>query len=329
MGEALEKAKQNLRLTNKPASENIVKKDDITLEDAISQVDSLEAREVLRAKARELRATMELRAREAEARLRDQGGNKVEKDEEEKAKKETRLREQITASAMMMLEKGIDPAIVGQYIMGSTPVTPITVSGSGPAHQGLTISDVRAIFELVSANKGTSELTTILTSLKDEIKNIGKGGNGGHEYASPLEQAKMQAQMIKATIDAFRDAGLIKEGTTVTTGESIEVVRERNRHEEELEKIRADKDFKDKLADTAESIPEMIGMGGAAHIMSKKTSPKPPASNQAKSSLSFKICDDCGTKIYYGPETGNEIVCPNPKCNAVYGYDIPEEKAAE
>lgn len=322
MGEALDQAKKKLGLgNNKPGGESGNKKEgDITLDEAINQVDNIEAREVVRAKAREMKAQYELRAREAENRLREIGGEKVGNEEEAK------LRDQISTTATMLLEKNVDPKIVGQYILGSTPVTPITVSGGMPTQQGFSFDDVKKIWDMATENKGSGELKGVLenlTTLTAEVKAL-KDSNR-HDPLDPITFAKQQAEQTRAYYETLKSLGMIKESESSTyEGEPLEVVKEKHRHEEKIEEIHTDREYKQEVTKIAGDIPERIGRGIAGQFGEEGE-----GKGSSGGGLEYITCQEegCGQKIYITPDTGPQVTCP--KCGSIYTRKEPVETKEE
>lgn len=289
--------------------ENPLAKSDI--ERAIERADGEDAKDILRAQARRRKAEEELRAREAEQQLRQQGGGTMT--DEEKREEERRLRDEISATAITLLGKGVDPKIVGQYILGSTPVTPIAISGGMAAPPGLTLDDVKTIMDMATGNKGESELKGVLERLTAKVEAI-----GNRQPPDPIALAQQQAQAIGATYEALKTLGIIKEPkepeVRTEGGESIEVVKEKHRHEEKMEEVRADREYKKEITSIASGTFERIGRGAAHEILSGKEE----SGSSGGGELEYIICPEegCGQKIYITPETQNQLTCP--KCGSIF-----------
>lgn len=286
------------------------------IERALEQADSEDAKDVLRAQLRRRKAEEDLRAREAEDRLRQRGGGTMT--DEKRREEERNLREEISATAMTLLEKGVDPKIVGQYILGSTPITPITVSGGAAPAQGLTIKDVKEIMGMATENKGGNELEGVLEKLTAKVEAI-----GSRQPPDPIALAQQQAQAIGATYEALKTLGIIKEPEVRTEGgEPLEVVRERNRHAERMEEVKADREYKGKITEIASSIPERIGQGMSGQLGGEDSS-------GSGGELEYLICPEegCGAKIYITPETGSQVKCQ--KCGSIYTRKATTESKTE
>lgn len=323
MGEALDQAKVKLGLgKNNPGGEN-PKGAVSSLEEVLSTIDNLDARDALRARVREVTANANLRATEAEDQLKRRGGVNVG-DDEKKREDDKRIREEISTTAVLLLERGVDPKIVGQYIMGSNPITPISIlpGGGGGAPQGLTISDVKDIMGMATEGKGTSELKETLEKLTAKIESLGSA-----KPLDPLSLARQQAESIRATYTALQEMGIIKEPAVVTEkGEALEVVRERNRHEERMEGIKADREYKRSITDIAATIPESMGKGLAGQFGEEGA---PGGGNSGSGELDYFQCveEGCGFRIPIPPNAGRQITCP--KCGTVYKRETASEAKEE
>ena len=322
MGEALDKAKKNLGLKENPdgQAEKEPKPDAMTdLESAIASVGNIEAKELLQAKARELRAQLELRAREAESRARyvekegvdGRGGDGA--DEKIKAKKD------LISNALILLEKGLDPDVVGRYIIGSQGTQyPISLGGGG--QQGLTLGDVKTIVDMVrGAGAADPQITATLNQLSETVK--GLKPVGATAPPDPVAMIKAQSAAITEMVNSLVEAGLVVRPGNSKEGKSIEELKETNRHDEKMEELKTDKDYKSSIAETLADIPVNIGKGIAKQA---RESHGPPAKGQNK--LESFPCGKCGAKILVTPETGETITCGN--CGQVYKRGEEKEVAA-
>lgn len=270
----------------------------------------LEEKEV-RAAKRYSAAELEKMALESEneaARLRGEppkykyGG--LEMNEDRKKEEEAR-RQQLLTSAKALIESGMEPSQVGQMLLGLTP------TGTAPAAaQGMGVDDVLKIVNLVVGKKETDELKTLIAHLSKTVDDLAKGGGGKAEIAkppTPMEYAKQQVDYI----DALKKLGLIPEKPPVVTdtGESLEVVKERHRHDEKMDEIKADRAYKQDLTNIATEIPERIGRGIAGELATGE-------GEGGGGGLETLECTDCHFKIPITPETGDKVTCP--KCEAVY-----------
>jgi len=311
MGDALELAKKRLGLDHKPGESNPKEKvnEDLSLEEAISKIDSLSAREAVRASVREITASANVRAQEAEARLR--GGDHVEDKDGEKKRQEEEAaaKKQLCDSAISLINSGMDPRQVGQFLLGLPSVggsaTPIVSQGMG-------LEDILKIINLVTEKKESSELRTLIASLDKKIEDLSKNPPNRVEPTDPVAAAEHQVATLVQLGEALDKLKPLP-ATVATAGEPIDVVKERNRHEETMEGIRGDARYKDRLSDIAGDTFERIGAGLGRQIVEGETE----QGGDGKT-LEFIMCtgEGCGKKIRITPDTGDMVTCGN--CGAIY-----------
>ena len=147
-------------------------------------------RDFYNAKIREMKAQAELRAREAEARLREppatgkpggkNGETAEEEDEDEaEAKKKVKAKKEMATIAMDLLARGVDPTVVSQYLAGGTAMPMITGTG---AAQGFTVKDMMSLMTFFQAqNKGNDATMMLIQEIRNEIKEMRNNppGNNG------------------------------------------------------------------------------------------------------------------------------------------------------
>lgn len=284
------------------------------LEATIGKVENTEARKLLLAQARSLRANLELEERQTQEKIkridsggRDGGDSKADKDERELTKAN------ITANALLLLEKGVPANVIGQYLINSqTSSIPINLGGGG-GQQGLTMADVVQIFTLAKGEKGTDpELKLILAALTEKVKTI-EGALANASHQEPRTAWVIHPDGTKEEIKPGEP--VVIKPPAANTGLSVEELKEKNRHEEALATIGNDKDYKDKVATTLASLPEKIGAGLAASIADAEQPPAP--AKKTSDAIAYLKCEteNCGYSIPY-PKTATKIVCP--KCRAIY-----------
>ena len=292
------------------------------LESAINKLDSMEAKELLRAKARVLRANMELQAREAEQRL--QGGRPPDNKPAE-VNTEAK-RDQVAATAMALLEKGMPANVVGEYLRtGLSGNIPISFGGQPGGQQGLQLSDIKTIMEMVNSGKGTDpNLTIILNKMNERLDSI-------EQNRRPVEAKPAKGYVYRQDATGAWKKEELEPGETlliptaqVTTGKSIEEIKEENRHAEELEKMKADKDYKEKIAGVVAELPERIGAGLAGRVMDQEEAAAPAARTMSTKMEYFKCKGDlegkvCGYDIPIPPGATLQVTCP--KCGTIYSRE--------
>ena len=284
-----------------------------------------EEREEMAAK-RYSAAELEKMAIEAEnetARLRGEppkykhyGGETV--DEEKKKEDEEKLakqREQLTNSARALLDSGMEPKQVGQMLLG----LPSAGGAVTMPAQGMGFEEVMKLVTFVVGKREADELKGIIASLDKKIEELSKNPPRREEtrQLDPMTFAKQQAETLKIYHSTLDDLGMIpKQGPVTSSGEPIEIVKEKNRHAEKMEEIKADKEYKTNITEIAAEIPERIGRGIAGQLSESEEEEEEHHSNG--SGLEHIICatEDCETKIYITPQTGSQVECP--KCGAIY-----------
>jgi hypothetical protein len=280
------------------------------LDSAISRIENIEAKELLQAKARQLRAELDLKARESEAKSReygDRGGSPPpdQKTEREQANAEMR------SFALELLSRNVDPKVVAQILMGSgTQQIPVNLGGG----TGFTIADVFGMMDRMAARPQADDtIKDAIREMREEIKAL-REKNGAPPPTPPKVYTVTQDGQVLET--PFGAPVVIKTPPPASSGEPIEVVREKNRHEEELEKIKHDKWYKEQLADSLGTIAEGVGSAGLGRMLGGGGGAG--AGGRTATGAAFKefyTCE-CGEKIPIFPETGDSIKCA--KCGQVY-----------
>jgi hypothetical protein len=358
MGEALDKVKKDLGFEDKDTTAG-GKKDvtkQLTLEQIIDQVEDIDARELLRAKARELRAQMDYRTNELEQRsvnlksgrvdnksgTASNGGNKAErwsvvsgkpvKDEDgeyetfAQAYKVADL--EVRAAAASAADKN-NPLVFFDFLEKRGVLKTGGNTTDDFAHSLATryLDNIDVQLKASAAAKGNTP---------DEVTSLSKELSGLKEELQKVSDPIAVMTKARAIAESMREAGLIGGGTP---GESIEALRERNRHSEELKRIEIDADYKDKVGNTFAELPERIGRGLASQVMNEEE-----GEGESNEPLSFTCaqeieqCSQCGKTYNSGTGTcpdcnvalqsqpcgenikvkpgANQIVCP--KCKTVY-----------
>lgn len=316
MGTAAERVKQRIAGSEgATGAKDEGKGEDEELERALKLVDSIEAKDLIRATVREKIAQANLRAQQAEQALASLagGGKNVETksgNEEEKKK----IIDDIGTNAKFLLDKGVDPKTVGQYLigaMGQSVGGSITIGplGQPPGQQGITFNDVKALVQMLNENRPSSELKEVLEGLKSSVTALAANKP---QPLDPIQMGRQYAQFWKALRDEGTQMGFFKEppaGGGGDTGESTETLREKYRHEEKMEELKADREHKERLADIASEIPERIGKGIADQALEG-------GNGQGESAgLEEFECEDCKTKIPI-PHEATQVTCP--KCKSIF-----------
>jgi len=298
------------------------------LEDLISSVENIEKREFLQAKLRQLRSDADLRARESDARARqfnenDKGGREKTVEEDKwtvLAGKPVRDPEgEYTFSQAIKvaaIEAGKDTKTDTGILGVLKFMKDEGMMGNGGNKEGDPITAQliqKAIDHTYGDNAGKSpEMETLRAELKDLREQV-------KQASDPLAAAKKVREMY----EGFAEAGLITKGNE---GRPLEEIKEENRHKEEMEKQKADRDYKDKQIDVLSKIPKSIGQGLAGRIQESEE-PIHRTSNKQNPKMEYLKCtgeieqDDgetviCGFDIPIPPGAAKQITCP--KCGTVY-----------
>lgn len=295
-----------------------------TLERELEGEDSELAKELQRTRAEEIiarrRITIDrIRSAQPGQAAQDTGGGKAQE----------RGKEWLTDVAQGLLERGLDPSVVGRtidYLLGTNAQFPtVGVPGAAAPAQGMTFTDMKEIFKMgQEANKTDPAIAAILERLTDKVTDLESkisrpsGNENPPKRSYVLIKADNTIKEIEADGPVFLEPG-------AATGEPLEVVKEKNRHEEEMEKVRNDKNYKEGLVNTLADIPESIGRG-LANDVRESTPVRQPAPQTG--GLETIDCDTCHAKIYYSPDT-TKVTCA--KCGSVYLRQpkTPNKKEAE
>ena len=150
-------------------------------------------------------------------------------------------------------------------------------------------------------SSGSSDVQAI--AMREEIKGLRE------EFALATDPVA-SAKRVKEMFDTFRSLGMIPEASS--GGESLETVKETHRHEEKMEELGTEKEYKRDLTKIASEIPERIGQGIGSDIMEGEGE-----GESSGESLEYFGCTEegCDFKIPITPET-KQITCP--KCGAIY-----------
>jgi len=242
---------------------------------------------------------------------RQYGGDTMDDEEKKKAEdKQEQQRERITTQAVALINSGMEPQQVGQMLMGLTP------TGMQPVPaQGMNMKDIKEIIDTkVSEAKESSELRSLISRLSDKIDDMAKNPQASKtEQTKPIDPivfAQQQAETLKVYHSTLDEMGMIPHpGPVSDKGESIEVVKEKNRHAEQMEVIKTDRDYKDNITNIASTIPERVGRG----IADRYTEGHDESGGGAK--LRTIECGNCHTEIPVPPNS-SQVTCP--KCEAIY-----------
>lgn len=213
--------------------------------------------------------------------------------------------------AMGLLGNGLDPERVGRmidYLLG-VPQAGISLPGTPVTGAGMSFTDMKAIFEMgKESNKTDPAIAVILQKLSEKVEAVER--RESHNEPQPKSSIVfIRADGTTQEIEAGKPLVLEREAAS---GESIEQLKEKNRHAEKMEELQTEKKYKDDLVRVVSDIPESIGRGLASDIKEK-----PRGRQQAAQTgeLQKVDCEVCHATIHY-PNDATNITCP--KCGAIY-----------
>lgn len=295
------------------------------LEDILAQKEELAAQ---RYSAAEL-DKMAIEAENEASRMRGEPPvhkPKTDDDEDDKVEqRDEKKRQRIMNAAKALIDSGADPNTVARMMLqipgenhASAPQNGTSITDLTAAMKDLNDIVATQVAARTSGKDGGSD--DVVKELKQEIKelrgSITAMASGNANKIDPLTAAKNQAvamnEMSSAMLQYATSLGWAPpgKGGTGKLTDSIEEIKEKNRHDEKMAELKQENDHKDKLVEIAASIPERIGEGAAKYYRS--------SSNTQDSGDGFEHirCTDCGTDIVITPKTGDRVKCP--KCGMVY-----------
>ena len=293
-----------------------------TLERELEGEDQELAKELQRTRAEEIIA----RRRIAIERMRV--GQTVH--ETDGRRTQERGKEWLTDVAQGLLERGLDPSVVGRtidYLLGNAQAPMVGFPGAAAPAQGMTFTDMKEIFKMgQEANRSDPAIAAILDKLSQKVTDL----ESRNLLREP--QAKTNYVLVKAdgTIQEIESGKPIILEPKPSEGEPLEVVKERHRHAEKMEEITNERKFKDKLGEVVEEIPINLGKGWAAeNSLRQRSGGRAPSSSTEKDSVNSFQCKNpkCKATIFVPPDIPEQIKCA--KCGMVYeSQETPEPEPA-
>lgn len=281
------------------------------LEESLDDEDRALAGELARSRAEETIARRRLAVRQMMTQAEEQRGEKPRvSPSEEKS---------VSDIAESLLAKGLDAKVVAEIIKpllypGTTAVNALGMAGG--TNQGLTVNDIKQIFEMGrDSNRVGDELKEALVKLTEAVTSSRVSQAAPKD---PATSAREQVEAVTGLVGALAKAGMVRlpSDETPASGEPIEVVKEKNRHAEEMQKIELDKWHKEQMVNIMSSIPLEVGRGISGD-MSAMPPTRPAPRVVTAPDGQFKECEVCHTPIPI-PPGATTIVCPNDKCKTVY-----------
>jgi hypothetical protein len=241
-------------------------------------------------------------------------------------------RKELINQAVVLLNNGVDPKIVGQILSGSTQI-PITIPAA-PGADGGALGILKTLVDSLLVNQKSAEVEVVkvqLKALEDKIAAKGTAPATPAPAAPPLSPAEVVQQstaIVRGLHESWTHLGLIPSGAPA--GQSIEELKEANRHKEKMEELGADREHKEALAEIAGDIPGRIGEGYAKHMMQqagKGGGTGGGAGVGADGLQTFKCVNPkCGAPVVVPREHGAIVFCG--ACGLAH-KDLDKEKGAQ
>ena len=281
-------------------------------------------------------ATLETMALEAEneaRRLRGEppknnGGNGMDDTEQATEKKV-----KVMNSARALLEAGMDAADVGRMLMNMPPAMGNNQPLVQPA-QGMGVKEIVTLVDMITGKRDEVDIKALLVNMNKRLEAIESGkiktrrrdddddGNDDRpRRVDPVTYAKQQITATTDLINGLADLGLIQK-PGAGNAESIEMLKEKNRHDEQILAVKSHADYEAKLGETIATIPEQVGKG-IGKLFLEGDDGEEPVQNSNKPMMQHVKCE-CGQDITIPPNI-TKFTCP--KCGAKYeDKGAPEKK---
>ena len=250
--------------------------------------------------------------------------------ETQKKEADDKQKSVLLSQAKALIDSGMEPKQVGQMLMGLTP----TPSGYPPVNGGMTMEDVVSLVTLINGNRSDTELKETIAKMDKKIEDIAEGktkrrhGDDDEDY-DPLSIATKQAHAMGAWHQTMVSLGVIPSPDEIRalrshaaagsqTRESIEEMKEKHRHEEEMAKLNETKENHKATLNMAADALEKVGKGVASQFLGGNGDGEQPA--QFNDGMEHLKCGNCGQDIIITPDTGTQVKCP--KCGKQYEREI-------
>lgn len=249
-------------------------------------------------------AELEGMAKQAEAAAKEFDSRKERPVSESEEAQPRDTKQRLVDHVTTLLQAGsITPKQAGEILSSGMSYPQMSLGG------GASMEDVLALMKFVLENKPNGDLDKISAKLeKLEEKLSAKSSKDGETVAfkppSPTAQLKESLEFLSSFQDAANRMGFV---IPSTAGETTEQLKEKNRHTERLEEIKAEREHKEGLRDLMESVPEKIGRGLARHIREGGEEAE-EGENEGGGMESFP-CSSCKHKVYVPPNAGNVLHC--------------------
>lgn len=259
----------------------------------------------------------------------DKTADKEKRDAAEQLKLELQRIDQQTALYTSCISHGGDPKTCGELV---EKVYGTKKEVSAPQATSITdlVHALKELDDMRGSNKTDPALMDILKAMREETLQLRAGGGAA---APKPPSIGAQLQELNTLLDGFVKLGVaVRKGDIPAGGESMEVVKEKNRHDEKLAELKNNKDHNDQIAQVLTDIPQRLGEGAGEFFMrsamegdnapAKKTAPaastpagKYVCQNQIPEKEGSGAMLACNTEIAV-PAGAGTIECP--KCHMVY-----------
>ncbi len=284
------------------------------LERELGAVDEELAKELQRTRAEELieRRRMAIERMRGGQAAADAGGGKPE----------GKGKEWLTDMAQGLLERGMDPAVVGRtidYLLGNSSFPSVGMPGNGAPAGGMSFTDMKELFKMgQESNKSDPALASILEKLTNKLEAVEKlAAAPRNEAARPRTAFIVKSDNTLEEVPL--DRPILLEPKPAAGGKSIEMIKEENRHAEEIERLKTDKDYKTSLANTVASIPEKVGRGLASQALGEEEDEAGAGAGAAARKIEteqFKCTEATCGKEFAITKGALRVQCPH--CGSIY-----------
>lgn len=346
MGEKILEYLENADGAGKPQPQPLVS----GIQEAMNTIEAVEGQELLQAKARAMKAEYEERERGFKS------GNKEGNMEDNQKKVEDAAHVAAEAASagvgteeaaglgsgksrlvIVKPEAGATPAPEekggGWIVLGGVPMR--DPEGDYTFGQALKVAQLTAPKASSSDNKKSLSLAEELAEAKQMLEALGVNVGPPPAPASAPRSLKQEVAEAMALLQSLgvnvktneqaplkeqvAEAKSLLEGLGLSVGvpgTSVEERRANFQHEEKMEELKTDRQYKEGLVGGIADLTESIGMGAGREILKGGS----VGSQGNPGELETLTCGKCGAKIYITPETKTRVQCP--KCGEVYTREI-------
>ncbi len=284
------------------------------LEKELEADDAALAKDLQRTRAEEIIATRQVRINQLRTHQLNQDGGGARAQDPSVSRGPERGKEWLTDIAQGLLDKGMDPSIVGRtidYLLGTAQFPQVGLPGAPAPAQGMTFTDMKELFKMgQEANRTDPAIAAILEKLTGKITAL--ESNAAHAVPPKTNYILVKADGSIQEIEAGKPI-ILEPKPVLDQGKALEVVKEDNRHSERMAEVQNDRWFKEQMADTLGSIPEQLGEGLAGQIAGRSLG---VGDSSRRVALEELECPGCHTKIPIYDETTSEVECPH--CHVKY-----------